>query len=457
MLDLNGLFPFDTIKEIIDYTNLRLQDSVKYTCAEALCIYEQKLLPNDKLLELCEKAAGVELIVPTVSYIPEEIVRHFHGTDIVPVSYSPIRRVVTCVALPEIGTKHMVFNNNIDIDIQFTTIYHYFEEYIKHYGYHPDLLEVPAKRLLDSIVNEAITIGASDMTISSIGRRACVYYNVRKKKVYSQRILSGDNLNSIIKLMCFESPIDLASRAPKYVGITLNEEWRGRVVINRKYHGYAITTRLLPNAAFDKTLDDLNLTKETVKFFRQFFINREAGLRLIVGSTMSGKNTTALACLHDLTEEDKYKVVSVEMPVEQTLDGIEQINCDTDEEYRLNIESLIRQNPDLVYLTEIGDSTGSDILKMSNTGKRVISTLHANSVSDTIGRLQDITGFSTDRIIQSVHSIVYQELVRDEESDKVYPKNRFVYLSADRKAKLFGLSFGDIILKIREWEGGDVW
>ena len=186
-------------------------------------------------------------------------------------------------------------------------------------------------------------------------------------------------------------------------------------------------------------------------------MDRGLGLRLIVGSTMSGKNTTALACLRELTIEDKYKVVSIEMPVEQELEGVEQINCNDEDEYDANINSLLRQNPDIVYITETGDTTATSIMRVTNTGKRVISTLHANSCADVIGRLQDITGLTTDRIIQTLHSIVYQELVRDEETDTVRPKNKFIYLSQDRKSQLYGRPYGEIILKLKQWEGGDVW
>jgi type II secretory ATPase GspE/PulE/Tfp pilus assembly ATPase PilB-like protein len=367
-----------------------------------------------------------------------------------------MRGSITCVALPEIGVSYKPIENH-SVNVVYTPIYNYFQEYTKKYGPHPDLLDVPARQLIDSIVNEGISIGAADITISSVERSALVYYNVRKTKVYSQRILSADNIEDIIKLLCSESPMDNTTNHPKYVGVSLSDFYRGRVVINHKYHGYAITIRLLPNAAFDKSLEDCNLTKETAQFFRHFFMNRELGLRLIVGSTMSGKNTTALACLREWTEEDRYKVVSIEMPVEQELAGVEQINCNDEEEYDLNINSLLRQNPDIVYITEMGDTTASSIMRVTNTGKRVISTLHANSCADVIGRLQDITGLTTDRIIQTLHSIVYQELVRDDKTDTVRPKNKFVYLSQDRKSQLYGKSYGEIILKLNQWEGGDVW
>lgn len=456
MLNLNGIIPVEVIRELDTYTDLRLRDKRVYKCAEALGLYEQRLIDNEMIFEICEKAMEMDLHIPAMSYIPDDIIRHFSGSDVVPVSYSPMQNVVTCVALPEIGDTYKPLKDK-EVNIVYTPIYNYFQEFTKKYGRHPDLLDMPARQLIDSIINEGIALGAADITISSKGRSADVYYNVRKTKVYSQRILSYNNIEDIIKLLCCESPMDNSTNAPKYVGVSLNDFYRGRVCINHKYHGYEITIRLLPNAAFDKSLEDCNLTKEIIQFFRAYFMNRELGLRLIVGSTMSGKNTTALACLRELTLEDKYKVVSIEMPVEQELEGIEQINCDNEEEYELNINSLLRQNPDIVYITETGDTTAESIMRVTNTGKRVISTLHANSCADVVGRLQDITGLSVDRIIQTLHSIVYQELVRDEETDSIKPKNKFIYLSQDRKAQLYGKPYGEVILKLRQWEGGDIW
>ena len=456
MLNLSGIVSVELIREIDSYTDLRLRDKTKYKCAEALALYEQRILSNDEIFSLCERVMEEDLYVPAMSYVPEDIIRHFSGSSVVPVSYSPMRGIITCVALPELGVSYKPIDGK-EVEVLYTPIYNYFQEYTKKYGPHKDLLDIPAKQLIDSIINEGISLSAADVTISSVEKSANVYYNVRKTKIYSQRILSADNIEDIIKLLCAESPMDNTSNHPKYVGVSLNDFWRGRVVINHKYHGYEITIRLLPNAAFDKTLEDINITKETISFFRNVFMNRELGLRLIVGSTMSGKNTTALACLRELTIEDRYKVVSVEMPVEQELDGVEQINCNDEEEYDANINSLLRQNPDIVYITETGDTTATSIMRVTNTGKRVISTLHANSCADVIGRLQDITGLTTDRIIQTLHSIVYQELVRDDATDTVRPKNKFIYLSQDRKAQLYGKSYGEIILKLRQWEGGDVW
>lgn len=456
MLDLNGIISVETIKELSEYTSLRLRNSDHYVCAEALGMYEQNLAPSDLILNLCEKAMGKKLLMPVPSYLPNNIIRHFSSSDVVPISFKPSSNTVTCLALSELGTNFMPLPN-YNVDVVETTIYYYFQQYVKLYGNHRDLAIVPARQLLNSIINEAVALDAADITISSVRNSASVYYNVRKKKVYSQRILSSEDMEDIIKCLCIESPMDTMSNKPKYVGVSLNDDYRGRVCINKKFKGYEITIRLLPNEAFNKTLDDLNLNPPTIDFVRTYFMNNEKGLRLIVGATMSGKNTTALALLNELVQSDTKKVVSIEMPVEQELENVEQINCEDEEEYQLNISSLLRQNPDMVYITEIGDTTAVPVLKMTNTGKWVLSTLHANGCADVILRLMDITNLPPERIIPNIQSIIYQELIRDEENDRVYPRDRYVYLSQERKNKLYGMPLGEIITSIQSWEGGDLW
>ena len=308
MLNLNGIVGIDTLHELRNYTKLRLKNPDKYKCAEALGLYEQRILDNERIFEICQDAMGVDLFTPVVSYIPPKVLNHFskpgnNKSNVVPVSVSPQRKLVIAVYLPELG-QECIPMEGYRIEFMPTTIYYYFQKYIEHFGMHPDLNQVPAKYLFDSIVNEAIALGAMDITIESVGKTARTFYNVRKKKVYSQRIITYNNLEDIIKILCIKSPIDSNSNAPKYVGVDLTEEYRGRVVINRTFRGYAITIRTLPNAAFNKKLEDLNMSKEVIKMIRRDMMNKEKGIRLFVGATASGKNTSNLAILNEVIEGD---------------------------------------------------------------------------------------------------------------------------------------------------------
>lgn len=456
MLELNGVIPVDVIHEVYEYTNTRFKNKDKFKTPEALALYEQKYVANDVIKQLCEKAYGTELFEPLPTYLPDHVIRLFEGTDLVPVQFSPMQNEITCVYLPEIKYRTPTTTQYRIKEVP-TTLYFYIERYMEAYGTYSELQRVPAKQLVDDVIKEAISLDAADITISSRGENCRVYYNVRKRVVHSNRIMSGSVMQDVLTHFCFQSPLDKTSGAPKYVGVDLNEQYRGRIVINRKFKGYVLTLRLLPRAAFNRDIHDLGLSDSTIKFLLYVMMNNEPGLRIISGATMSGKNTTILTVLQRIVALDKYKVVSIEMPVEQELYGIEQIQCDTEEEYQLSIQSLIRQNPDYVYVTEMGDATGRDVVQMTNTGKCVFSTVHANSAIDTLDRLVDITGYSMDRIVQTVHSICYQELVRDDTTDTVRPKNKFIALPLERKLQLYGKSHGEVIKLLKEWEGGDSW
>ena len=456
MLSLEGLLEYNKIYAINEYTDLRFDNKRIFKTPEALSLYEQRFMSEKMLKPLCEENYGFELFEPVVSYVPDKIVQFFRDSGCVPVAYQPMKKVITVVYLPELKHTEMDYPNNDTVFLP-TTIYYYMKHYNNCYGIHPYLRDIPAKLLFDFIVGEAIDMKAADITISSEGNKTIVYYNVRKNMVHSNYIFSRETMNDLIKLITIKSPLNRDTRAPKYLDIDLNEEYRGRVLINHKFGGFTITIRILPNAAFNTDVSELNFTVETEDWLLENILDKEKGVRIFVGETFSGKNTSALALLSRLVQVDKYKVCSVEMPVEQRLPGVEQINCETEEEYIDNIQSLVRMNPDFVYITEMRDATALPVLQVTNTGKCVLTTAHSNSCADTISRIMDMTGLSLDRVIQSLHSIVYQELIRDDEKDIIYPRNRFIRFTNELKYKMYGKSLGDVMKLIQDYEEGDVW
>lgn len=456
MLNLAGLLPVDKLLIVKNYTDLRLSNAAELETPEALTLYENNLMSEQKIRTLCEKHYCMKFEPYAVSYVPKEYIRRFKGTMTVPVSYSPSKDEVTVIHLLEKGHEDV---DDINCKVRYVAvpIYEYISHFQRVYGSTTLLKRVPTKQLLGFIVSEAVSLGAADITITTEDKATYTYYNVRKKKVRSSLVFDDVFMKELPKLLTMRAPFIAGSRDPKYVDYTLSKDYRARVVINSKYGGTVITMRLLPNEAFTTSIFNLGLSEETAEWLLSNILDNEPGLRLIVGATMSGKNTTALALLKEIAEEDILKIVSVEMPVEQELPKIEQINTETVEEYNNSIKSLIHQNPDFVYITEIRDVTGLSTLQITNTGKCVLSTLHSNSVADTITRLMDVTGMSQDRVLQALHSVVYQELIRDEEQDKLYPRCRYVRLTKELKYQLYGKSIGEVMKIINSREGGDEW
>lgn len=422
-------------------TSMRFKDRSEFLTPEALILYEQKIISEDRLLEACQLEYNMILVTPTVRYIPNDIIDMFEGYNVIVISYDVADNIITLGTIPEYGDiMERLFDDNHKLEFVMVPIYYYVEVFTRQYREPDFLAALPVRDKWDFIVQEALQLSASDITISSNRDGAHVYYNARKRKVNSNRTIGCDDVHAIARMLASSAKATIAddSSKPRYFSIDINKQNRGRVVVNRTLYGELITIRVLPTTFSRKSLEELGFSESVCIFIRETMLSQEKGLRLYIGEAMSGKNTTILSALHELVVADRYKIISLEQPVEIIVDGIEQINAETDEEFELNADSLLRQNPDIVYFTEITARTASAILQQSNTAKAVFSTLHANSIADSLFRLHDITKLSLDRLILTMHSAVYQELVRDEKTDTVHPYNKCVYFSEDLKSRLFG-------------------
>lgn len=445
MLNLSGILDTQTCRIIGEMVLTRFVDSSIFKTPESLILYEQRYLSNEVLLSLCNEQydSTVTLTEPKRTFVPTNIINSFKNSRAVPIAYSPSTKTVSVLYIPEYPVTKPNINVNT-VNYIPTTLHYYIINHMLMYGEFDELLPTTGKMALDMIIEEAIKLEVPDITISNEHNGVIVYYNKLKRKMLSNNVFPKYIMDEIIKVLTISTPIvNKTDNKAKYVGYDIDEDYRARVLINKNYYGHVISIRLYPQTLFNKTFEDLNINQQVIDLFRDTSINQLSGLRVIVGGTNSGKNTTALAALREVVDEGYSKVVSIEMPTEQRLDGVEQIGVEYMDEYVSNIESLIHQNPDYVYIAETKDETGLAVMRVANTDKKVITTLHSNSVADTISRIVDITGLSSNRIIQVLHSIIHQSLVRI--GDKLYPSNTFVFFDNELKQLLYDKPFGEII------------
>lgn len=440
MISLQGLLTATELQNVRDKTKLIFADSSLFKTAESVVVHEQNMLSDEQLLQACSDEYGVKLFTPRREYIPRAVLDKVKGMNVVPISYNAAAGVMDVGIIPDLQPKARSAGT-VNFKFVKVPIYYYVDMYTDYYGRPDFIMELPAKDYLDFIFSEAVSLKASDITIfNASGNRAEVIYNVRKRLVHSRRKLDGSLVKSLAHTLATSgsSEFDEASEDPRFFSIRVDMHNRGRVVVNRVYHGWCITIRVLPDDYLETSLEDLNIKPNACEFIRKYVLSEEKGLRLFIGETMSGKNTTILSALMELVALDKHKIVSVESPVEILVDGIIQINADTEDAFAKNADSLLRQNPDIVYFTEITEKTAYSILKQANTSKAVFSSVHANSIADVISRLMDITGVDSDRVVQTLQSCVYQVLKRDDEHDRIYPENRCIHFDDELKSRLYG-------------------
>src|SRR5258707_2396199 len=109
---------------------------------------------------------------------------------------------------------------------------------------------------------------------------------------------------------------------------------------------------------------------------------------IVCGPTGAGKSTTLYACLSEI---DRYQknVITVENPVEYHIDNVTQIeiNPKAGKTFASELRSILRQDPDVIYIGEIRDEETAQIgCQAAQTGHMVLTTLYANDTAIAIGR-----------------------------------------------------------------------
>lgn len=176
--------------------------------------------------------------------------------------------------------------------------------------------------------------------------------------------------------------------------------------------GEKVVLRLLHqvNQALDVVA--LGMNPSQLQAFR-LALDQPQGLLLVTGPTGSGKTVTLYSALQ-ARNRPETNLCSVEDPVEIPLEGINQtqINTRAGLTFQSVLRALLRQDPDVVMVGEIRDTETAEIaIKAAQTGHLVLSTLHTNSTTETLIRLQQM-GVARWMISSALLLVVAQRLVR---------------------------------------------
>jgi type II secretory ATPase GspE/PulE/Tfp pilus assembly ATPase PilB-like protein len=137
------------------------------------------------------------------------------------------------------------------------------------------------------------------------------------------------------------------------------------------------------------------------------------GLLIVCGPTGAGKSTTLYACLREIDRFQK-NVITVENPVEYNIPNVTQIevNPKAGKTFASELRSILRQDPDVIYIGEIRDQETADIAcQAAQTGHMVFTTLHANDAATAVARLIDL-GVAPSTVAGAVTAVLGQRLVR---------------------------------------------
>lgn len=254
--------------------------------------------------------------------------------------------------------------------------------------------DAPVIRLVDRLLTAAMDAGASDVHIEPSADAVKVRYRVdgllQDVEVLSARW--AEPIASRVKLL---ARLDIAEkRTPQDGRIRFSARGHSldlRVATFPTLHGEAIVLRLLGQQTVALALDALDLGSRGLADLRQA-LHSPHGIVLITGPTGSGKTTTLYAALNAIRRPE-LKIVTVEDPVEYTLEGVSQLQVKPEIglTYGAALRSVLRNDPDVIMIGEIRDRETADIaVRAALTGHLVLATLHTNTAAGAVTRLLDL-------------------------------------------------------------------
>lgn len=275
--------------------------------------------------------------------------------------------------------------------------------------------EAPVVKIVNIILKEAIEGKASDIHIEPFEHAISIRYRI--DGVLHPRVSPPKALqNAIISRMKIMAKLDISERR-------LPQDGRFRIKLKGKnidfrfstlpcVFGEKIVMRILDKSSLNLDLAKLGFSPSSLAIFQEG-LRRSYGMVLVTGPTGSGKTTTLYSALSQLNKPE-HNIITVEDPVEYQLQGINQVQCNSEIglTFAACLRSILRQDPDIIMIGEIRDFETADIgVKAALTGHLVLSTLHTNDAPGAIARLDDM-GIEPFLIATSVVCIQAQRLAR---------------------------------------------
>ena len=279
----------------------------------------------------------------------------------------------------------------------------------------------PVVRLVETIIFTALERRASDVHIEARDSEVAVKYRIDGVLQHAMQPIAKEWHSTVLSRIKVLSELDIAERRVPQDG-RFRVKYKGRFIdlrvsIMPASHGEDAVLRVLDKETLSEkfqslTLDVVGFSADETRRFRRY-IREPYGMVLVTGPTGSGKTTTLYAAINEIkTDEDK--IVTIEDPVEYQLRGITQIPVNEKKglTFARGLRSILRHDPDKNMVGEIRDQETAQIaIQSALTGHLVFTTVHANNVTDVIGRFINM-GVEPYNFVSALNCIMAQRLVR---------------------------------------------
>jgi general secretion pathway protein E len=304
-------------------------------------------------------------------------------------------------------------------------------------------LEAPIIRLVNDLIAEGVAMGASDIHLEPYKNKIELRYRV-DGVLHARQPPRLEDYSAVVSRIKILSNLDIAERRQPQDG-RIRTKAAGREIDIRvstlpSPHGEDVVLRLLDRNRQSSSLVDTGLSLEVIEPLRRS-LAKSYGMVIVTGPTGSGKTSSLYCGLREIVDGES-KIITVEDPVEYEIPGITQIqvNDAAGVGFANALRSILRHDPDVVFIGEIRDRETAEIaVQAALTGHLVLSTVHTNDAVGAITRLRDMR-IEPFLIASTLRMVIAQRLVR-----RLCRKCRKPVEASASLAGLLGVRAGELV------------
>lgn len=278
-----------------------------------------------------------------------------------------------------------------------------------------NLDRVPAARILDLLVVEAVKDGVSDIHIEPQQDRLRIRYRIDGH--LHERLSLPSNVHApLLSRLKILAQMDITERRRPQDGqftiLTKGRKVHLRAATVNTPRGEVAVLRVLDKFISVIELPELGFISDSLKSCQKL-LQAPSGLILVSGPTGSGKTTTLYASIKQLNSEER-NVVTIEDPIEYQFDDVKQIqvNPQIDLTFASGLRVIYRLDPDAILVGEVRDTeTAKAVAQAALSGSLVLSSVHTKTATGTLFRLIDL-GVEPFLVGSAVTGVINQRLVR---------------------------------------------
>ena len=297
--------------------------------------------------------------------------------------------------------------------------------------------------LVNDILIHCVKLGASDVTFQT--NEPVIAEIFGKLKKITRRRLSNTEVSDVLNGMYGPNASTLIMGGKDVdthyeIRPTRSERYRFRINGTgcqvEGHDAIQITARTIPTDP--PTLQSMNLPQNIIDA-----ITPEQGVVYVTGATGSGKSTLLASIIRSITEdaESNRKILTYEAPIEFVFDNVEKISSVVSQSeiprhlpsFAAGVRNALRRKPRLILVGEARDpETIGAVMEAAMTGHPVYTTLHSNSVAETIRRLvitfpaEERQGRTID-IIETVRLVISQRLIPTVDGKRVALREYLIF------------------------------